>query len=268
MDPPNITDPERARLYGSLWNRLWQRLSLKEPECRLGREPLQSRRSRCSVCLCEVGDFEIDHAVASLIVDGVIKSTVRCPYREFSTALFAGLWMSSEAFRKTRWAESILISQLEIASRHIDRGLNVRGLSRGQIRAQDPLRDEFGVIVPSENDFLKGIDEYSGALADIVRAETLIANAFEVLKKGFGGVKSSRGRPVAHDLQSITRACANTWEELLGKRPGKNNTKFHALLSAAATTIGSRDSEPDWAWTIRAAIKGARRGGGKSTRKR
>jgi hypothetical protein len=56
-----------------------------------------------------------------------------------------------------------------------------------------------------------------------------------------------RGRRPALDIHAVIQPCENTWQQLIGTRPGKHNVRFHALLQAAASTVlGPLNREPDW----------------------
>jgi hypothetical protein len=98
-------------------------------------------------------------------------------------------------------------------------------------------------------------------------AEQLISNALlffrETYKKNEVPMRraSTRGRKGELEHQGLARAMVRAWKTLTGTLPGKNNTHFHELLRAAATTaFGPLEPEPDWEWATRFAKRGMEKG--------
>jgi hypothetical protein len=140
--------------------------------------------------------------------------------------------------------------ELKTALRHIDRAL----------KTLSPRRQDIKYLVRLD-------EELFSHLTDVVTAETLIDNDVKFLienaKRNYGEETDftkpgspRRGRSGFLDIQGIVSSCDYAWKELIGKKAGKNNVNFHALLHAAATTVlGPLESEPDWEWQIVAARK-------------
>jgi hypothetical protein len=211
-------------------------------ECKLARER-RRRSSKCSACRFGEPELEIDHAIAQLISNGSLVSSKQCPYLAFTSALVVGVMSGPEAELSGWQGQLTRIRELETALSHIARALHTMPQSRDEI------------LDRAEED-----DPYFTALAKVIEAEALISHAWDFLKQKYksetGGIEpfSSRGRPRALDLQGIVIACADEWERLMGKQPGKNNVSFHDLLQAASATVfGPRETEPDWGWAIREA---------------
>src|SRR6516165_3180782 len=224
------TTRERNDRHGPIWHRLWARLLQGDihAQCKLGREPLQRRRGKCAACSINI-DLELDHAVAQLIREGVIAAPANCPYLLFTRALAFALLAGPGAEETRRESERTRIIELKTALKHVDRALMTLAPDREDIRR---LAEE------------EDADELFVRLEDVVRAETLIQNAVKFLienaKRTHGEetdltkpARPRRGRPGALDIQGIVGSCDNAWQELIGKKPGKNNVNFHGLLCAA-----------------------------------
>jgi hypothetical protein len=255
------TTREREARYGQLWKQLWTRLLGTDiPECQLRSEPLSWQNGRCSTCTVKL-DLDIDHSVAHLITHKIVACPARCPYVVFAAALINALLVGPGAEETARDSEQTRIIELKAALKHIDRAL----------KTLSPRREDLEYLA------VRGEDELFVRLHDVVKAETLIAEAvkffIENVKRNYGeGTDLTkprpprRGRPGALELQGIVSACDDAWTQLIGKKPGKNNVNFHAVLQAAATTVlGPLDPEPDWEWQIVAARK--RESGWKSGQK-
>jgi hypothetical protein len=202
-------------------------------------------------------ELEIDHAVAELISDHVIRSSTQCPYLAFTAALWIALLVGSEATETVKQSERVCVNELNNALEHIGRALKTIAPDREGIEYLAAREDE----------------EMFTRLADVVRAETLITKAVQFFNKNFErnhGHKLDpkklpsvkRGRRPALDIRSVIQPCEHAWQRLIGVRPGKHNVRFHALLQAAASTLlGPLNREPDWEGQIVAAR--AEKAGGK-----
>ena len=246
------TTRERSDRYAPAWKRIWARLlqGRIHAQCKLGREPQQRRRDKCSACSINI-DLQLDHAVAQLIREGVIAAPANCPYLLFTRALGFALLVGPGAEETRRESERTRIIELKTALQHVDRALKTLVPDRWEIRSLGGDEDE------DEELFVR--------LADVVRAETLIDKVvkffIENAKRTCGEetdltkpARPRRGRPGALDVQGIVSCCDDAWKELIGKQPGKNNVNFHDLLRAAAETVlGPLDAEPDWEHQIVAA---------------
>jgi hypothetical protein len=237
-----LTTREREARYDRVFWRLWKRiLSHPKLECKVGQEPRQRRSDKCTACTVKT-DLEIDHAVAKLISDGAIVSCTQCPYLVFAHALISALWLGPEAEETATESERVRIIELNTALRHIDRAL----------KTLSPGREEMEYLAAREG------EELFARLADVFRAQTLVANAEKFLVENFKRNHGDnvdpmkqppvrRGRRPALAILSIVAPCADAWTKSIGKRPGKNNMRFHALLRGAAITVlGRLDREPDW----------------------
>jgi hypothetical protein len=234
-----------------VWERIWARLleGRIHAKCKLGREPQQRSRVRCSACSINI-DLQLDHAVAELIREGVIAAPANCPYLLFTRALGFALLAGPGAEETRRESERTRIIELNTALKHVDRALKTLVADREDIKGRAEEEDA---------------DELFVRLKDVVSAETLIQNAVKFLienaKRTYGEEtdltkpgRPRRGRPGALDIQGIVHYCDNAWKELIGKQPGKNNVNFHSLLCAAAETVlGPLKPEPDWEHQIVAA---------------
>jgi hypothetical protein len=245
------TTREREARYREVFRQLQERLSVpwhEAFECKLGREPRLRRGDKCSACPVNI-ELEIDRAVAELISDEVIQSATRCPYLAFTSALFFALLVALEAQETAKQSERVRVKELSTALKHINRALETLSPDRKGIEYLAAREDE----------------EMFVRLYDVVRAEALISHAVKFLNENFERHHGSnleikkelpvkRGRRPALELRAFVRPCAHTWQELIGARPGKHNTRFHGLLQAAATTVlGPLDREPDWEGQIVAA---------------
>jgi hypothetical protein len=237
-----LTTRERNARYGRVFWRLWERIfSHPKLECKVGQELRQRRSDKCTACTVKT-NLEIDHAVAKLISDGTIVSSTQCPYLVFTHALVFALWIGPEAEETGTESDRVKIIELNTALRHIDRALKTLA----------PGREEMEYLAARED------EELFARLADVFRAQTLIANAEKFLVENFKRNHGDnvdpmkrppvrRGRRPALAILSIVAPCADAWTKLIGKRPGKNNVRFHALLRGAAITVlGRLDREPDW----------------------
>jgi hypothetical protein len=255
------TTRERETRYRQLWKHLWTRLSGADiPKCQLGDEPLTWQNGRCSTCTVKP-DLAIDHSVAQLITDKIVVCPARCPYVVFAAALIDALLVGPGAEETARDSERTRIIELKAALKHIDRALETLS----------PRRKDLEYLA------VRGEDELFVRLHDVVRAETLVAETvkffIENAKRNYGEETDltkprppRRGRPGSLELQGIVSACDHAWTQLIGKKAGKNNVNFHALLHAAAETVlGPLDPGPDWEWQIVAARK--RESGWKSGQK-
>jgi hypothetical protein len=245
------TTREKYDRYGPIWDRVVARLLQGDihAECKLGREPQQRRRGKCSACSVNI-DLKLDHAVAQLISEGVIAAPANCPYLLFTRALGFALLVGPGAKETSIESERTRIIELKTALKHVDRALKTLA----------PDREDIKRLAEEED-----ADELFVRLEDVVRAETLIQNAVKFLienaKRTHGEetdltkpARPRRGRPGALDVQGIVRYCDDAWKKLIGKQPGKNNMNFHGLLCAAAETVlGPLDPEPDWEHQIVAA---------------
>jgi len=255
------TTRERNDRHGPIFYRLLARLLQGNirAECKLGREPQQRRRGKCSACSINI-DLELDHAVAKLIREEVIAAPANCPHLLFTRALGFALLLGPGAQETHRESERTRIIELNTALKHVDHALKTLAPDRRDIKR---LAEE------------EDADELFVRLEDVVRAETLIQNAVKFLienAKSHGEqtdltkpARPRRGRPGALDVQGVVHYCDNAWKELIGKKPGKNNVTFHGLLQAAAETVlGPLDPEPDWEHQIVAARKRGWKSGQKS----
>src|SRR6516165_4494491 len=142
------TTRERNDRHGPIWHRLWARLARGNihAECKLGREPQQRRRGRCSACSINI-DLQLDHAVAELIREGVIAAPANCPYLLFTRALGFALLAGPGAEETRRESERTRIIELNTALKHVDRALKTLVADREDIkgRAEEEDADELFV---------------------------------------------------------------------------------------------------------------------------
>jgi hypothetical protein len=141
------------------------------------------------------------------------------------------------------------VDQLEIASKHL-------------LRAARPLGEHAWVMMWMQK-------EYHSMMRAVIVAQLSIEKAINFFRTRYltpidhPTRKSKRGRGKELALQTIVQGCSEAWEELTGLRPGKANTKFHDVLSAASATVfGARDKVTGWEWQIKifeARLKGAPR---------
>lgn len=230
---------ERNARYESLYDQVWDRVlgptGPKLGTCRLGREGRKGRVAKCSICKLP-NNLEIDSVIANLIAKGTIKSTADCPYNVFATALLRLTTDGPDADQANEEAQRVTITEIEIALRHIDRAVSAQELQREHIK----------------------IDR--SPMANIVRAEEDIRSAVRLMKESYedewgktfsSKPVSARGRPRKLAQLGLVMTCIEAWNQLIGSKPAKNNTKFQALLGAAFVTVfGEKEQEPNWEWLI------------------
>jgi hypothetical protein len=127
------TTRERSDRYAPAWKWIMVRLARGgiHAECKLGREPQQRRRDKCSACSINI-DLQLDHEVAQLIRESVIAAPANCPYLLFTRALGFALLTGPGAEETRRESERTRIIELKTAlktcgSRSEDSGAGPRG---------------------------------------------------------------------------------------------------------------------------------------------
>jgi hypothetical protein len=235
--PKTRTLPEITTRYVRIIARLFRRLREPSSECRLGREPSRARRDRCSACTYRKATFEIDHAVARLIENNTFSKSIACPYRVFAKHLWLALMIGPEMLAAVHNHHQRTVDQLESALKHL----------RMALRAYE---EHEWVMMFMEKEYHSMMKEVFAAQQSIAKAVDFFRT--EYLKRDHPTRKSKRGRGKELARQTIVRGCSFAWEELTGLKPGKANTKFHDVLSAASATVfGARDRVTGWEWQIK-----------------
>jgi flagellar biosynthesis chaperone FliJ len=175
--------------------------------------------------------------VARLIEDNTFAKSTECPYRVFTKQLWVALMCGPEILATVLDQHQRTVDQLEIALKHLR-------------MAVSPIAEHAWVMMWMEKEYYSIMREVIVGQISIEKALNFFRTGY--LKRDHPTRKSKRGRGKELARQTIVQGCSEAWEELTGLRPGKANTKFHDVLSAASATVfGARDKVTGWEWQIK-----------------
>jgi hypothetical protein len=150
--------------------------------------------------------------------------------------LLAALDNGPEAEFLLSQKQEFAVKELRQAEKNIAGALNTFGLDEIEVHKEDI--------------------EFYAHLSDLRRCQSIVTAALKALSASRKELKSRTGRPARRDAQGITECCMTVWRHWTGKSAGKNNTGFHALLSATWITVyGPQIGEPNWEHQIKRTQK-------------
>jgi hypothetical protein len=243
VKPPSDNNPQAT--IKRLAER-WAQAERSPVDCQLGANSLRRRGGGCANC-APPDEYELDRAIAELINARIFRRATECPYTIVTSHLLAGLAFAPEAFRARSSGQQLVDPVLELKGA-VARVRRVLGATR--LAAED----------------IEALSEQGGkwaALYEVLSADRALHKALDwfIAEIPQQSRLARGGRTGALDVQALTRAMALAWRNLTGRLPGKDNTNFLDLLSAAhATVFGQRAREPNWEAATRRTLKHIKNG--------